>query len=159
MVPAGRPWVRSDRRSGPGALLRCRGARAPGSADPAERLRGSYRKVIEGREKRVIYLGILVAVAVVGLLLLWRQQRKARRNVADMGSMKETLERVSLRAPVTSEPSSHPVGHSSPLPPGLTPKGTGAARERRLPPLDRARRDAARRRIEARRAARSRAVG
>jgi len=119
--------------------------------------------------KHVVYLGILVAVAALGLLRLWLQQRKERGNIADLGSMKETLERVSTRPPVAlaapewkgTDDLRHARRRNEPARRGVEGR-PGSARSQlseKASPLDGERREAARRRIRARRAARSRAVG
>ena len=116
----------------------------------------------------MVYIGILVAVAALGLLRLWLQQRRQRRNVA-VGSVKETLERVSARPPVTAAVHEG-VGTSDPARRRRAAEpGRRSVQQRRQPmrsqpsrrrePLDQERREAARRRIKERRAARSRAVG
>ncbi|MFN2489827.1 MAG: hypothetical protein ABR529_08845 [Actinomycetota bacterium] len=80
------------------------------------------------------YLGIFVLVAAAGCTRLWLQHRgEVRARRMDAGGLKSTLERLATRpAPSAEDP---------------------------LRPLGPARRAAAKRRIEARRAARSRAAG
>ena len=89
----------------------------------------------------MIYLAIVVVGAFAGILMLWRQQRRQRAATARIDGLMTSLERLSAHPPearpVLTSPAS---GRSS------------ATRPRRGPaPLDPRRREAAKRRIEARR--------
>ena len=101
----------------------------------------------------MVYLGILVVVAVAGLLRLWLQQRRERRNVEDLEAVTSSLRRLADRPP---------VGSSGPPQRTDASRGAGHRSGRVIPepgpiaPLEGARREAARRRIEERRAARRR---
>lgn len=88
------------------------------------------------------YLVIFMLVAGVGILSLWIHQRRQRSHLGSVDGFRKSLEKISARDIVISdEPNAHPVG---------APKRTS-----RLEPLDPARREAARRRLEARRAIRA----
>jgi hypothetical protein len=100
--------------------------------------------------KHVLYLGILVAVAAVGVARLALQQRREQRKRTDPRHFKASLERLA-RAPTPPVAPFDAVDRAS--------RGGRVARGRRgarVPePLEPARQDAARRRLEARRAARA----
>jgi hypothetical protein len=102
----------------------------------------------------VLYLVILVAVAAAGLLRLWLQHRRDERNRnADLRSLRASLERLS--APSVHDRAQRADRIHAPA----STRPVRGARPRRPPalePLDPGRREAARRRIEARRAARAR---
>ena len=94
------------------------------------------------------YLVIMVVVAAAGIATLWVQQHRQRAHLTSVDDFRSSLERISaqtdprvrgerVRGP-RSRPSTRPV-------PG------------RVTPLDPARREAAKRRLDARRAARARA--
>jgi hypothetical protein len=101
------------------------------------------------------YLGIMLAVAALGLLRLWLLQRKERRaDWRDIDNVRASLERLASQpASVNTRP-----GRSERTRSDLT-KRLSHRNGQRLTPLDPARREAAKRRIEARRAARARATG
>jgi hypothetical protein len=92
------------------------------------------------------YLVIFLAVAGTGIGSLWLYQRRARRHMDSVDGFRSSLERISMHeikipdAPVRPERSVAPA----------RPSGS-----RRPEPLDPARREAARRRLERRRAARA----
>ena len=88
----------------------------------------------------MIYLAIVVVGAFAGILMLWRQQRRQRAATARIDGLMTSLERLSAHppeAPVLTSPAS---GRSSATRPARGPA-----------PLDPRRREAAKRRIEARR--------
>ena len=88
------------------------------------------------------YLVVFMLVAGAGILSLWIHQRRQRTHLGSVDGFRKSLEKISARAIVISdEPKAHPVG--------------APERASRLEPLDPARREAARRRIEARRVIRA----
>lgn len=90
----------------------------------------------------MIYLGIFVAVALVGIgAIWWSQQRHLSKSNSPEG-FRSSLERIS-KGPVITAPR-----------PGSGAPRSHAGSGRRPAPLDPARREAAKRRIERRRAAR-----
>ncbi|MGH2819602.1 MAG: hypothetical protein ACRDJ5_02995 [Actinomycetota bacterium] len=103
----------------------------------------------------MLYLGIMLGVAALGLFRLWLIQRKERRaDWRDIDNLRASLERLSAQPTHTARPTRSERGRSGDL-----VKRMSHAGEARLSPLDPARREAAKRRIEARRAARARAAG
>ena len=100
-----------------------------------------YRSSSEGAV--VIYLAIFVIVAMSGITALWINQSRSRRHLDSVDGFRSSLERVST----------HDI--AVPESPREGKDVARAVRIRRRPePLDPARREAARRRLERRRAAR-----
>ncbi|MFP5297931.1 MAG: hypothetical protein ACLGHL_02960 [Actinomycetota bacterium] len=93
----------------------------------------------------MLYLAIMVFVAVVGITRLWLQQRREGARMNSVDGFREGLQ--ALSTPSDVQPARRPV-RSSPARP------TAARTARGPQPLDPARREAAKRRIEARRRAR-----
>jgi hypothetical protein len=90
------------------------------------------------------YLAILVVVAVAGLTRLWLLHRRELRNTrVDFHGLRARLERVADSGPL----------HERGDPPARA--RWGSARLHRPEPLEPSRREAAKRRIEARRSARA----
>ena len=92
----------------------------------------------------MIYLAMFLAIALAGIGALWVYQRRARAHLSSVDGFRSSLERVS-RGPT-------PLARVSGAMPETRREGRGPAR---LEPLDPARREAARRRLEQRRAARA----
>ena len=91
----------------------------------------------------MIYLAIFVIVAMAGICALWINQNRQRRHLHSVDGFRSSLERVS----------SHDIEIPRPRPERRDV--ARAVRVRQRPePLDPARREAARRRLERRRAAR-----
>lgn len=89
------------------------------------------------------YLIIFLLVAGGGIALLWAHQRRQRTRLDSVDGFRESLLRISSHTLPTD---STPERETPPRPAGAP---------RRLAPLDPARREAARRRLEARRVIRS----
>lgn len=88
------------------------------------------------------YLVIFMIVAGAGIAGLWIHQRRQRSHLGSVNGFRESLERITARdIVIPEEHADHPT----------TPRGAG----HHLEPLDPARREAARRRLEARRAIRA----
>lgn len=87
------------------------------------------------------YLIIFVLVAGAGIAALWIHQRRQRSHLGSVDGFRKSLERISSGDIVVSE-----AHEERPTSPGA---------RARLEPLDPARREAARRRLEARRAIRA----
>ncbi len=88
------------------------------------------------------YLVIFMVVAGVGILSLWIHQRRQRSHLGSVDGFRKSLERISSGDIVVAD---DPEAH----------EGSARRRTSRLEPLDPARREAARRRLEARRAIRA----
>ena len=88
------------------------------------------------------YLVIFVFVAVAGIGALWIYQRRQRSHLGSVDGFRESLKKISARDIVVPDTDED-------RPTYVRPNG------RRLEPLDPARREAARRRLEARRAIRA----
>ncbi|CAN5722363.1 hypothetical protein BH24ACT26_BH24ACT26_20000 [soil metagenome] len=110
----------------------------------------------------MLYLAILVLVALAGCGRLWLQHRRDLRNTRyDIHRLKSILERVTARSlPTGVRP---PIPARSTRPPSSHVLRHGHSRARRpdpwAEPLEPSRREAAKRRIEARRAARAGSAG
>ena len=89
----------------------------------------------------MMYLGIFVAVALVGIGGIWWSQKRQFRKANSVEGFRTSLERISTGTIVTGKTSS-----------SIGPRSRSGAR--RPAPLDPARREAAKRRLERRRAAR-----
>ncbi|MDQ3962731.1 MAG: hypothetical protein M3277_02300 [Actinomycetota bacterium] len=88
------------------------------------------------------YLIIFMVVTGVGILSLWIHQRRQRSHLGSVDGFRKSLERISSGdIVIADDPVPHPVGVRR--------------RASRLEPLDPVRREAARRRLEARRAIRA----
>ena len=92
----------------------------------------------------MIYLAIFLFAACAGIGSLWMNQRRARRHLNTVDGFRSSLERISNREIV--------IPDSKPERVSITTRPSGS---RRPEPLDPARREAARRRLERRRAARA----
>ncbi|HEV3473291.1 MAG TPA: hypothetical protein VG408_08835 [Actinomycetota bacterium] len=88
------------------------------------------------------YLVIFIVVAGAGILALWIHQRRQRSHLGSVDGFRASLERISSSDIVV------PAKQVT-RPTSVRPKGS------RLEPLDPVRREAARRRLEARRAIRA----
>lgn len=86
----------------------------------------------------MIYLAIMFVVAAVGMTVLWVQQRRERSHLETVESFQSSMEKISPEA------GSRPASPRKPV-----RRGSPAEANR----LDPARREAARRRLEARRRA------
>lgn len=89
----------------------------------------------------MMYLAIFVAVSLVGIGSIWWTQRRQIRKVNSVEGFRTSLERISTGSIVSTKTS-----------PSVAPRSPSGAR--RPTPLDPARREAAKRRLERRRAAR-----
>ena len=90
----------------------------------------------------MIYLGIFVAVALLGIGGLWVSQKRQFRKTNSVDGFRSSLERISAGHSVTN------------MRPGPRAPSSHTGSSRRPAPLDPARREAAKRRLEQRRAAR-----
>ncbi len=97
----------------------------------------------QNKEKRVIYLVLMVVVAMIGIGRLWLIQKRQQARMGSMDRFKQSLERIS----------GHPGSRARPTLIASAPQDETA------PPtaLDPVRREAARARIQARRRATRRA--
>ena len=93
----------------------------------------------------MIYLAIFLVVAVTGIAALWLHQRHQRMHLRSVHGFRSSLERISMQQVAVAIPR---VERKSAVP--STPRG-----RRRPEPLDPARRAAAKRSLERRRAARA----
>jgi hypothetical protein len=99
----------------------------------------------------VIYLVIMFLVAGTGLASLWVQQRRERAHLGSVDGFKDSLERLSAAPTVRPRRRPAPAARVTPPTARRSPGRTPSASRRA--PMDPARRDAARKRIEARRRA------
>ena len=97
----------------------------------------------------MVYLFIMVAVATVGIGSLWMQQRRQRAHIETVGAFQESLRKIA--------PESQPAAWRR-RPPARQGRPGVRRGGRRPVPSDAARREAARRRVEARRRSRGRAA-
>ncbi len=88
----------------------------------------------------MVYLGVMVFAAAVGILILWQQQRKDRAHLETVEVFRTSLESLKRH----TRPNS-PVANRRPPTAPLTPS--------HLAPLDPKRRAAAKRRLDARKRA------
>lgn len=95
----------------------------------------------------MLYLVIMVAVAVAGITRLWLQQRRDSARLNSVDGFREGLEALSTQRP--AGPVARPTRSAA-----VRPRPARSARGPQ--PMDPARREAAKRRIEARRRARQR---
>jgi hypothetical protein len=93
----------------------------------------------------VIYLAIFAVVAAFGIGALWIHQKRQRRHLHSVHGFRTSLERISTHDVAVPRSRPERTGWTSPRPSG----------RRRPEPLDPARREAARMRLERRRAARA----
>jgi hypothetical protein len=111
----------------------------------------------------VVYLAILVLVATAGLARLWLQYRREQRNrLADIDGLRSKLERLSAQPALGPAPDSPGDGRTSATSSprrAVPPTGRSGPLDPVPEPLEQSRREAAKRRIEARRAARARTAG
>jgi hypothetical protein len=92
----------------------------------------------------VIYLGIFLVIAVCGISGLWWSQRQQRMHLRTVGDFRSSLERMSTHTVAI------PRGPRERIEAPAQPRG-----RRRPEPMDPATREAAKRRIARRRAARA----
>lgn len=92
----------------------------------------------------MVYLAIFVVVAAFGIGSLWVHQKRQRRHLNSVDGFRSSLQRISTHDVTVPKSRPERTGWTSPLPSG----------RRRPEPLDPARREAARMRLERRRAAR-----
>ena len=90
----------------------------------------------------MVYLGIFVAVALLGIGGLWVAQQRQLRKTNSVEGFRSSLERISTGPVITTKR------------PGPVAPRPHAGPRRRPAPLDPARREAAKRRLEHRRASR-----
>lgn len=91
----------------------------------------------------MIYLGIFLVIAICGIAGLWWSQRQQRMHLRTVGAFRSSLERISMRDVAI------PRGPRERAETPIKPRGRG-----RPEPLDPATREAAKRRLALRRAAR-----
>jgi hypothetical protein len=99
----------------------------------------------------LIYLFIMVLVAGTGIARLWMMQRRQRAHLETVDGFRMSLERISEQ----TRPRPHPGRRMPTRPSGAHGRPRPVTRSSSMDP---ARRAAAKRRIEARRRARARAV-
>lgn len=97
--------------------------------------------------KRVVYLIIMFSVAAVGIGTLWLQQKRERSHLSSSEKFLSSLQKISPDVqPIQRRPGRRPV------PQGRRRAGSAGSPSRRPSRSEIARREAARRRVDARRA-------